>query len=586
MLKSFATISLLTFFLITLPSAGIAQKKKKAGELNLKEELTPYERANSEYLLIEAQKFFLLEDYKRSLAFLDKALEVDQENHAAHFKMAEVNLILGDHTTGLTAIDKAIELQQDNKYYYVLAAQLQKASQNFAGAAEYYELMLANATNYNAYLIEITEVYENLNQLNKALDILDQAEGKGSGLSLDQKSRKVDLLIKANQDADAIEYLATLFRESPKNSEIFYKYAYTLSKNDRVDESIALLEENELKTNELILLLVENYQRSGASEKQRSLILNVHGDPEASLSMKTLLLGQWAYSSNLVGKADLIDSLQSSMDRDYPDEPLVIENGGLLYTKLAQTISGEQKIIFENKAIDYFKRLTKLRPGDFKVWNKILAYEYQQQAWEKLAASSEEALDLFPNQAIFYIYLARANQGIEEFDEAKSLLNQASRMALSNEILKSQILGKQADLALAMGDQTEAIKLFEQSISLNQVHPESIASYADLLTEIDPQKAINLIDSILETPFKNLQIIRIKAEALFNLKNYSEANTLLTQGLNEFPSQKSGKTLEISGDILFKLNLIDEAVAQWNAAKILGNVSDKLEQKIENRQYN
>lgn len=586
LLKTFVTISLLTIFLIASPSAGIAQKKKSAGELNLKEELTPYERANSEYLLIEAQKFFLLEDYKRSIAFLDKALEVDEENHAAHFKMAEVNLILGDHTAGLTAIDRAIELQQDNKYYYVLAAQLQKASQNFAGAAQYYELMLANATNYNAYLIEITEVYENLNQLSKALDILDQAEGTGSGLSLDQKSRKVDLLIKAKNDQDAIEYLATLFRENPKNSEVFYKYAYTLSKNDRVDESTELLEANELKTNELILLLVENYQRSGAAEKQRNLILNVHKDPEASLSMKTLLLGQWAFSSSLDGKAGLIDSLQSSMDRDYPNEPLVIENGGLLYTKLAQTTSGEQKIIFENKAIDYFKRLTKLQPGDFQVWNKILAYEYQQEAWGKLAASSEEALDLFPNQAIFYIYLARANQGLGEFDEAKSLLNQASRMALSNEILKSQILGKQAALAVAMGDQTEAIKLFEQSISLTQVHPESIASYAHLLTETDPQKAVNLIDSILETPFKNLQIIRIKAKALFNLKNYSEANTLLTQGLNEFPGQKNGKTLEISGDILFKLNLIDEAVAQWNAAKILGNVSDKIEQKIENRQYN
>lgn len=584
MLKSFVTISLLTIFLIALPSEGLAQRKKKAGELNLKEELTPYERANSEYMLIEAQKFFLLEDYKRSIAFLEKALEVDQENHAAHFKMAEVNLILGDHTAGLTAIDKAIELQQDNKYYYVLAAQLQKASQNFAGAAQYYELMLANATNYNAYFIEITEVYENLNELDKAIDILDEAEV--SGLSLDQKSRKVDLLLKADKDKDAIKYLASLFRENPNNPEIFYKYAYTLSENGRVTESIEVLEENELKTNELILLLADNYQRSGSTEKQRELILIVHGDPEASLSMKTLLLGQAAFSGDLNSKADLIDSLQSAMDRDYAEEPLVIENGGLLYTKLAQTTSGDQRIIFENKAIDYFKRLTKLRPGDFEVWSKILAYEYQQEAWKKLADSSEEALDLFPNQAIFYIYLARANQGLGEFDEAKSLLNQASRMALSNEILKSQIIGKQASLALAMGDRNEAIKLYVQSINLSQVHPESIAGYADLLTVVEPQKAILLIDSILETQFKNLQIIRIKAEALFNLKNYSEANTLLTQGLNEFPGQHNGKILELSGDILFKLNLIDEAVAQWSAAKVLGNVSDKLEQKIENKQYN
>jgi len=584
LLKSFATISLLTIFLVALPSKGLAQKKKKAGELNLKEELTPYERANSEFMLIEAQKFFLLEDYKRSIAFLEKALEVDQENHAAHFKMAEVNLILGDHAAGLTAIDKAIELQQDNKYYYVLAAQLQKASQNFAGAAQYYDLMLANATNYNAYLIEVTEVYEKLNKLDKAIDILDQAEV--IGLSLDQKSRKINLLLKAKKDKDAIKYLAFLFRENPNNSEIFYKYAFTLSENDGVTESIALLEENELKTNELILLLAENYQRAGSTEKQKELILTVHGDPEANLSMKTLLLGQAVFSGDLNSKVDFIDSLQSAMDRDYPNEPIVIENGGLLYTKLAQNATGDQKNNFENKAIGYFKRLTKLQPGDFKVWNKVLAYEYQREAWEKLANASEEALDLFPNQAIFYIYLARANQGLGAFNEAKNLLNQASRMALSNEMLKSQIIGKQASLALDMGDRNEALELFEQSINLNQGHPESITAYADLLTESDPQKAIRLIDSLKGTQFKNLQIIRIKAEALFNLKKYSEANTLLTQGLNEFPSQQKGKTLELSGDILFKLNLIEEALAQWNAARTLGGASDKLEQKIENKQYN
>ncbi|WP_139135130.1 tetratricopeptide repeat protein [Roseivirga sp. 4D4] len=585
-MKAFNTISLIACLILLIPSEGLAQKKKNEAEANLKTELTPYERANSEFLMIEAQKFFLLEDYKRALAFLEKAIEVDQENHAAHFKMAEVHLIEGEYTQGLTAIEKAIELRQDNKYYYVLAAQIQKASQNMAGAAQYYELMLGNAKDFNAYLIEITEVYESLNQLDKALEVLNGPEKKGEALSFDQKSRRIDLLIKAGKSEDAISELAILFGENPKDNEVFYKYAYTLASNGKIDESIDLLEQNELKTNELILLLVENYQKTGAVDKQRDLIFEVHSDPEASLSMKTLLLGQWAFSDDLSDKANLIDSLQNNMNADYPEEPLVIENGGLLYSKLAKTASGEQRIIYENKAIDYFKRLTQLRPGDFQVWNRILDYEYQKEDWETLAESSEEALDLFPNQAVFYIYLASANQGLKEFSEAESLLKQASRMALSNESLKSQILGKQASLALAMGKEDEALSLFEQSINLSQAHPESIANYAEFLTASDPQKAISLINSVIDSPFKNLQFIRIKAKALFTLKNYSEANALLTQGLNEFTSQWNGKTLELSGDILFKLNLIDEALAQWKSAKGLGNTSDKLDQKIENKQFN
>lgn len=579
-MKSIIPISLLSLTFLLSSIASFAQTE----ETVLKEELTAYDRSNSEYLLIEAQKFYLLENYKKSLAFLDQALEVDKDNHAAYFKIAEIALIESDHTKGLNAIDKAIALQKDNKYYYILGAELQKASQNLAGAAEYYDLMLANTKGINAYLLQITDVYESLNQIDKALEILEKIEP--NSLNSEQKSKKVQLLIKANKQDQAIQYLAKLFKESPKNNELLYQYAYILSINEQVEEAISVLEKSTLNTNELTLLLAENYQRIGASDKQKQLILELHNDPEATLSMKTLLLGQWAFSSDLSTKANLIDSLQTQMNLDYPNEPLVIENGGLLYTKLAQSTTGQQRLIFEKMAIDYFRRLTKLRPGDFDVWNKILAHSYQQESWEALASTAEEALDLFPNQAVFYIYLASANQGLNKFKEAESLLNQASRMAMSNEFLKSQILGKQATLAIAMKEQEKAKLLFEQSIAFKQPHPESIASYADFLTANEPQKALNLIETVMDSPFKNLQFIRIKAQALFNLTKYSEADVLLTEGFNKFPIQQNGKSLELSGDILFKLDMINRAVEQWEAAKKLGGTSDKLDQKIDNRQYN
>lgn len=585
-LKYLTTISLTLVLLISASFGAFAQRKKKGAEENLKEEITPYEMANSEYLLIEAQKFFLLEDYKRSLAFLDQSLEVDPDNHAAHFKMAEIHLVLGDHTKGLTAIDKAIELQQANRFYYVLAAQLYKASSDFANAARYYELMIANTTNNGSYLIEVTKIYEELGDFKKAIKVLEQAEKKGDELTLDQKYRKADLLVKSSEMKKAITYLATLNRENKDNPTILFRYASTLSNTGRTDDAIKALETSKLRTNDLKLLLAENYLKAGELEKQKEMLLDVYNDEEANLSIKTLLLGQWAFASDLSLNAKMVDSLQMQLELDYPDEPIAIENGALLYNKLAQSTMGGDKTLFEAKAIERYKLLTKLSPGNFEVWKKVLAFEYEKEKWTALAEDSEEALDLFPNQAIFYIYMARANQGLSSFDEAEDLLKQASRMAGSNVLLKSQILGKRGELEAAKGNANAAVAFFEQSLTLDTPHPESLAAYAEFLLDTDPQKTIELIDPVITSPFKNLHFIRIKATALFNLANYTGSYELLSEGLKEFSGQTTGETLELNGDILFKLNLIDDAVDQWKKAKIAGGTSEKIDQKIENKQFN
>ena len=565
---------------------AVAQRKKNSAEENLKEETTPYEMANAEYLMIEAQKFFLLEDYKRALAFLEQSIEVDPDNHAAHFKMAEVHLIMENNTAGLDAIDKAIQIQQDNKYYYVLAAQLQKASNDFKGAAQYYELMMANTQEFNSYLIEITKVYEEYDNLKAAIQVLNKAEKQDRGLTFEQKLRKVDLLMKSDQAKDAIKYLATLNQQSPANTNILYRYASALSNNDQVDEAISILESSNLDTNDLKLLLAENYLKAGNLSKQKEMLLAVYNDEEANLSIKTLLLGQWAFSSDLNQNATLLDSLQTQLEIDYPNESIAIENGGLIYSKLAQSTTGPQREAFELKAIEKYKRLSQLSPGNFEVWQKVLAFEYEKEKWKELAEDAEEALDLFPNQAVFYIYFASANQGLNDLDQANDLLKQALRMSGSNQVLKSQVLGKQGLLEIAKGNTDKATALFEQSIALDPPHPESLAAYASFLVDSNPEKAIQLIDPILGSSFKNLGFIRIKAMALFKLANYTGSYEVLKEGLIEFSNQKNGRILELNGDVLFKLGLTEEAVAQWKEAKNLGSTSEKIDQKIENKQYN
>ncbi len=66
---------------------------------------------------------------------------------------------------------------------------------------------------------------------------------------------------------------------------------------------------------------------------------------------------------------------------------------------------------------------------------------------------------------------------------------------------------------------------------------------------------------------------------------YNQAKTLLESGMSQLPQQVDGPTLEQYGDVLMKLDLVDQAVEQWQKAKKLGKTSGKLDQKIANKEY-
>ena len=552
-------------------------------EGKLKEETTKYEQANAEYMMIEAEKFFLLEDFERALAFLDKSLEVDKKNHAAFFKKAEIYLAQNKPEEGLKAIKEAINLVQNNKYYYVLGAQLEKADKNMEGAARFYDLMVKQTTDFQTYLVELATTYQAIGQTKNAIQVFEKQEN----LSLDQTMKLVEMYVQDSKEKNAVQLMETLLKKYPSDFDLKYQYANLLSTIGETDKAIAALEAEPSKTAEMRLLLSNLYSGNGQANAKYDLLLESFGDPEASLTDKTLLLGQLMLESGEDLPVNLVDSLQTSLEYQYPDEALAIENGTYVYSKLAEVTEGNQKELYQLKAINRYKQLKDLKPGDFKVWDKVLSYEYNSGDWETLSADAEEALSLYPNQAVFYIYLASAKINLKETDEAEDLLNQASRMTRSNPLLTSQILGKQAEVAQLNGNITLANQLYEQAIKLNQIHPETSLSYGKFIANNDTtQKTTESVSDRFTKRSKELDDIYKRALTLYFQGDLSQAFVLLLSNIHTFEDNKDGAATELYGDIYYRLKLPDIAMKYWIKAKEFGGASDKIDQKIASGKIN
>lgn len=552
-------------------------------EGKLKEETTKYEQANAEYMMIEAEKFFLLEDYERALAFLDKSLEVDAKNHAAFFKKAEIYLAQNKPEAGLKAIKEAINLVQNNKYYYVLGAQLEKVNRNMEGAAQFYELMVKQTTDFQAYLVELATTYQAIGKTKDAIHVFE----KQTNLSLDQNMKLVEMYVQESKEKNAVQLMETLLEKYPSDFDLKYQYANLLSTIGETEKAIAALEAEPNKTAEMRLLLSNLYSGSGQSNAKYNLLIESFGDPEASLTDKTLLLGQLMLESGEDLPVNLVDSLQTSLEYQYPEEALAIENGTYVYSKLAEVTEGDQRDLYQLKAINRYKQLKDLKPGDFKVWDKVLSYEYESGDWETLSADAEEALSLYPNQAVFYIYLASAKINLKETDEAEDLLNQASRMTRSNPLLTSQILGKQAEVAQLNGNISTANQLYQQAFKLNQIHPETSLSYGKFIAENDTSQLTteSVAEKFIKRP-NELEDVFQKVKNLYSQGDLNNAFVLLLSNIHTFEDNKDGAAMELYGDIYYRLKLAEIAMKYWIKAKEFGGASDKIDQKIASGKIN
>lgn len=547
--------------LLCMPKRLPAQKEKKD-----EKSVSKYDRANAEYLLIDAQKFFLLEDYERALAFLEQSLEVDPNNHAAYFKQAETYLAMEKYDLGLEAIGKAQSLLANNKYYYLLGARLCKEKKDLEGAVRQYELMRVHTLNHKAFLPDLVALYVALKNDEKALKTLEAAE-KAFGTPGKFMLQKKDLLVQSGRIAEAIEYLKSLLGKNQNNPQLLAEYTALMTKADRENEVIRYLEG--LPHAQAACLLVKCYLRKGFFKKAQlrltSLLENNRLELDEEIELATAL-AQIASGVQLKAPESLpfLKELTEHLLARAPENTQVLEIQRRLLTLMDLAGTADSEIY------SVWVKLKESDPSNFQNWKRLLEYEYKHGHWEALLKNAPASLDYFPNQGIFYFYAGAASLYAGALDEAADLLNQSLRLSFSNDSLKAETLAKLGELSFAMNQPEQAQQHFKKALATLRL-PEVINNYSYQLAlrQWQPEQALKLAKEARASAPNQLKYISTEAFVHFQQGRYQPARQLMEEGLNRLPQQVNASILELYGNILMKLNLQDLAIAQWQKAKAL-----------------
>ena len=557
-------VSLVLILLVTANSFGQKNKKEDKAERKIRE---------ATYYFTEGAKYYILEDFEKSLALFGKSLESDPNNAAAHFKIASILSRQGVLDDALVHANQALEIDPDNKYYYLTKAEVLTQQSDFAGAALVYETMIDRLDKTDDYLFDLAALYLYQQEFDQSIETYNRIEQK-YGILPEVTTAKQRIYLQQNNLEKAIAEGEQLIETFPGEGDYVIGLAEMFISNGKDQDAIPYLKELlEVSPDnpEAELLLAKIYQNQGDDTEAEKHMSSAFTNPKLNLKLKLELVAK--YIRELPDNQQLVGTLTDKILESHPDEAE------------AYIIKGDflNAIDSARQARDYYLRSIQYDDTNFDVWQNLLTIEFQTlQETDSVVKHSEHALELFPNQAIVYFYNGAAHAALQNYDEAAYSLDQARRLSNNTELTVycNIYLG---DVYNGLEQYEKSSEAYEAVLKADPSNDYVLNNYSYFLA-LRQEKlpyAKQLSARLLELNPNNANYLDTHGWVLYMLGEYEQAKKYIEQAIAQGAS--SGEVVEHYGDILFKLGEVDQAVQQWMKAKGMDDTSELIDKKIADR---
>lgn len=567
---------------ILVATTGFAQKNKRSGNIELENK----KLREAEFLFTEGEKFFILEDYSKALHYYQKALEFNPTNGTIYYKIAEVLHTTAKQDDLLKAsisIETALRYEKKNKYFYLLAIDIYNNLARFDKSAQLYEQLLREVEGSEMYLFELAQIYEFGNQDSEAIDAYTRAE-KYFGVNETSSIQKLRLYFETGKQKEAIEEGEKLLATFPGDERFIMGFADVLSQQKLQALAIQYLEQfiqENPETSQPKMLLAGFYRDVGEEAKARQILPGVFEDPAIDLTSKLIILGTYSTEINRAKATNRLDtekaafaiSLYEIVNNQNPDDPNVFIMGGDLYLSIGEN----------QRAVDAYLKAVESGEVNFEVWQNVLYLLTQLNQFDQVINYSDEALELFPNQAMLYYFNGYANLRKQQYKNAALNLEQAKKLSTGNTALVTEINSMLGESYNGSKEFAKSDKAFEEALAQNPNNATVLNNYSYYLSlrKENLEKAEKMSALLIKNNPDNATFLDTYAWVLFEQGKFKDAKKIIERAIANGGS--SATHFEHYGDILFQLGDVDGAVQQWEKARSLNTNNEILLKKISNR---
>jgi len=517
-----------------------------------------------------------LENYDQSLKIFQRCIKMKPNNIEVVYQASLISSFLGLSAEAILYSEQTVESKPKNIWYLRNHIENLLELPDYKLASEYLLKLVDLEPNNEVNFYQLADSYIYDKNYRKAISIYNRLE-KIRGISKLTSMQKQKLYMQTKNFKMATNEIFKLSDKFPLDLEILEILAECYLLSDKRDlafdifKRIALLNPENGKIH---LTLANYYRDKNNNNKSYDELRLAFSSIQLSLEVKISILASYfpLLTTNDTLKKQAYE-LCLIMINIHPLSPQV-------YAIYADLLFSDKK---KNQAKEFYKKTLKIDKNFKDVWTQLLFIDVEQNNFDSLLLYSFDALNLFPTDPLYYYFYAISNLRINQPIIAFKYLELGIEYVYDNPPLLKEFQISLAESSNSLQEYSYSDSIYEKVLS---VDPDNILvlnnfSYYLSLRKEKLEKAKTMSYKCNKLEPNNGTYQDTYAWVLFCLGEYVEARLWVEKAIKN-GSDTSFVVLEHYGDILFKLNLKQEAIVQWKKAFSINVKSQSLMKKISN----
>ncbi|MBF4483696.1 tetratricopeptide repeat protein [Flavobacterium sp. CSZ] len=382
-----------------------------------------------------------IENYDKAIASLDKCVKLKPNDAVAYFELGKNYLSLKDYRNAQDSFEKATQLDPKNKWYWLGIYDVSYETKNYPLAIETIQKIIAFDEEYKDDLISL---YMITNQFDKALVTINEMNDK-FGKSEDRDRYKMQILSQGKYQNAEITNLIDQIKKNPKEEANYINLIFLYSKAEETDKALEVAKQlaKEVPTSEWAQVsLFKVYIDGNQADKAIKAMNVILSSPKIDSKIKHRTLNEFLIyvNKNPLYAPDLEKAI-AYFDND--KEIDVAKEVGKFYHSKGQ---------FEN-AIKYYEKDLKSNSDTDRETNLLLLEAYTQaKQFEPMTKRAMNMIDVYPSQPQFYYYAGLGNNQLQQFKNAKTVLEMGLDYVVDDKTLEANFNIQLGEAYNGLGD--------------------------------------------------------------------------------------------------------------------------------------
>lgn len=567
----------------TLVSCGTVKSTREKPAVALAQSsLTPEQQRKYDYFFLEAMRLKEKKDYASAFGLLQHCLDIHPNAASALYEVSQYYMFLRQVPQGQEALEKAVANAPDNYWYSQGLASLYQQQNELDKAVTLLEQMVVRFPAKQDPLFNLLDLYgrqEKYDEVISTLNRLEKRMGKNEQLSME----KFRIYLQMKDDKKAFQEIESLVQEYPMDmryqvilGDVYLQNGKKQEAYDVYQKVLAAEPDNPMA----IFSMASYYKQTGQEELYQqqldTLLLNKKVTPDTKVGvMRQMIVENEQADKDSTQIIALFDRIMKQ-EQDDPQIPM-------LY---AQYLLSKN---MESESVPVLEQVVDLDPTNKAARMMLVGAAVKKEDYKQIIKVCEPGIEATPDALEFYYYLAVAYNQAEKPDSVISICKRALEhtTADSKKEIVSDFYSILGDMYHTQKQMKEAYAAYDSALVYNPSNIGALNNYAYYLSveRRDLDKAEEMSYKTVKAEPNNATYLDTYAWILFEKGNYAEARIYIDNAMKSEGGDKSDVIVEHCGDIYYMTGDVDGALTYWKKALEMGSESKTLKQKIEKKKY-